>query len=342
VLDNLSPSSRPHMMERKDVHVRVGRHVKSEPRVSIIMPAFNVATYISSAIESVLSQSFTDYEIIVINDGSPDTVELEKSLLPYIDNLIYVDQKHGGVASARNTGIRLAKAPIIAQLDPDDEWLPNFLKTLLEIMGSDPDIDVLYSNSVIFGETAYNGKETMALSPSSGKVTFDRIVSGECTVLSSLVGKKDAFFRAGFFDEDLRASEDFDMWLRILKSGGRIDYHRGILARYRRRRDSLTADSIKMPNYILQILSKTERTLSLTSKERRIIAESKMKWEAFLNLSEGKKAIVENRVDFAIDRLRTANQYYKKRKLSLLIWFLEVAPRAALNLHVFKARFEYR
>jgi glycosyltransferase involved in cell wall biosynthesis len=327
-------------MEIKDVHVKAGLHVIRDPRVSVIMPAFNVASYIAGAIESVLSQSFTNYEIIVINDGSPDTAELEKALLPYVDRLIYAHREHGGPAAARNAGLQLARSPIIAQLDPDDEWLPDFLTTLLDILDRDPDLDVLYTNSLIFGETVHNGKETMALSPSSGQVTFDRLVSEECTVLSSLIGKKDAFFRAGCFDENLVASEDFDMWLRILKSGGRIGYHPAVLARYRRRKDSLSADNVLMSNSILQVLSKSERTLSLTPIEQKSITESKLRWEAFRNLSEGKRAIVNGTADLAVDRLTQANQYYKKRKISLMIWFLQAAP--ALAVKVLRKRFEYR
>ena len=164
-------------MQVNDFEVRIGKYVKSDPRVSITMPSFNVAPYISAAIESILSQSFTDYEIIVVNDGSPDTEALEDSLEPYFDYVIYANQEHGGVSSARNTGLRLARAPIIAQLDADDQWLPNFLSTLMEVMDRRPDLDVLYSNAVIFGGSPDDGKEKMELSGSSGEVTFDRLIS---------------------------------------------------------------------------------------------------------------------------------------------------------------------
>ena len=326
-------------MQVNDFEVRIGKYVKSDPRVSITMPSFNVAPYISAAIESILSQSFTDYEIIVVNDGSPDTEALEDSLEPYFDYVIYANQEHGGVSSARNTGLRLARAPIIAQLDADDQWLPNFLSTLMEVMDRRPDLDVLYSNAVIFGGSPDDGKEKMELSGSSGEVTFDRLISEKCTVLSSsLIGRKEIFHRAGGFDESLRASEDFDMWLRILKCGGRIDYNRSVLARSRRRRDSLSADNVMMCRSILRVLSKTERTQNLTPEEQRTIAEGKLKWEAFLNLSEGKRALADEDVDLAIDRLTKANRYYKKRKISLLLRLLRIAPRAAMNM--LRNRFE--
>ncbi len=316
----------------KDVNTRIGRNVIDEPSVSVIMPAYNVASYISAAIESVLAQTFSAYEIIVINDGSPDTPALEVSLNPYIDRIIYAVQENRGVAAARNAGLRLARAPIIAQLDPDDEWLPEFLGTLLEAIERNVELDVVYSNAVIFGGTRYDGREKMELSPSTGEVTFERLISEECTVLSSLIGRKKVFLGAGGFDESLRASEDFDIWLRILKAGGRIDYNRSVLARSRRRRDSLSADDVMMCESILKVLSKTERTLSLTIMEKEAIAKSKHRWSAFLNLSEGKRAMADNNIDLAIDRLTLANHYYRKRKIALMIGLLRIAPKLALNV----------
>ena len=325
-------------MQMKEASTTIGRHVMGGARVSIIMPSFNVAPYISAAIESVLSQSFAAYEIIVVNDGSPDTAELEEALKPYADHIIYAIKDHGGVASARNTGLQLARASLVAQLDPDDEWFPDFLETLVGILDRTPELDLVYSNAVIFGGTPLDGKETMELTPSSGDVTFDRLISQKCTVLSSLVGKKEIFFRAGCFDESLRASEDFDMWLRILKCGGQISYHRRPLARYRRRGDSLSADNVMMGESILRVLSKTERTQHLTPEELLSLDHSKLKWEAFLDLSEAKRAMVNEDIDLAIDRLSRANRYYKRRKISLMIPLLRVAPRVALK--VLRSRLE--
>ena len=301
-----------------------------------------MAPYISEAIDSVFAQTFTNYEIIVINDGSPDTDEFEGSLRPYLDHVIYAKQVNRGVASARNVGLRLARSPMIAQLDPDDAWLPNFLSTQLEIMDRRPDLDVLYANSLIFGGSSDDGKEMMVLTPSSGEVTFDRLISEECTVLTSLMAKKEAFLRAGSFDESLRTSEDFDMWLRILKSGGRIGYHRQVLARYRRRSNSLSADEAVMSKSILHVLSKVERTMSLTPDEADCLARSRLKFEALLNLSEGKKALYNKSIDLAVDWLTKANRYYKRPKISVLIWLLRVAPGFAYRVLTFRERFVYK
>src|ERR1044071_9453875 len=98
------------------------------PLVSVIVPAYDVAEFIAEALDSVLAQTFDDYEIIVINDGSPDTKDLERALAPYLSRIVYIKQENRGVSAARNTGIKAARGSLIAFLDADDTWLPNYLE----------------------------------------------------------------------------------------------------------------------------------------------------------------------------------------------------------------------
>ena len=124
----------------------------ASPTVSVIMPAYRVAEYIGAAIESVLNQTYTDYEIVVVNDGSPDTAELESELAPYRDQIIYIKQNNRGCSAARNTAIRASRGRYIALLDPDDLWEPDYLKIHLEILERDPTTDVLYCDALIVGD----------------------------------------------------------------------------------------------------------------------------------------------------------------------------------------------
>jgi glycosyltransferase involved in cell wall biosynthesis len=98
------------------------------PLVSVIIPAYDVAEFIGEALDSVFAQTFTDYEVIVINDGSPDTAKLERALAPYLSRIVYLKQENRGVSAARNTGINAARGSLIAFLDGDDVWLPNYLE----------------------------------------------------------------------------------------------------------------------------------------------------------------------------------------------------------------------
>src|SRR5438132_9051132 len=97
------------------------------PIVSVIIPAYNVAPFIGETLTTVFAQSFNDYEVIVINDGSPDTEELERALQPFIDRINYIKQENRGASAARNAGLRAARGEFVAFLDADDLWLSNYL-----------------------------------------------------------------------------------------------------------------------------------------------------------------------------------------------------------------------
>ena len=303
--------------------------MNSNPQVSIIMPSYNVAPYISEALNSVFAQTYSEFEIIVINDGSPDTPELKEALAPYLEKVIYVEQENKGLPGARNVGLQIARSKLIAQLDPDDAWFPNFLDVQLGIMCKRPSLDVLYSDAVIFGGSADDGRTLMELSPSSGKVTFESLVSQRCTVFTCVTANRHALIRAGGYDQQLAASEDFDIWLRVAKTGGQIDYNPQILARYRRRPDSLSADPVRMYNSILQVLEKAEVSLHLTPGELQAVTETKAKFRAFQHLNEGKVLLRAGDTSLAINHLSKANSHFNQVRLSVFIQLLRIAPRIA-------------
>src|SRR5436190_17482579 len=101
------------------------------PKVSIIIPAYNVAPFISEALNSVTAQSLTDYEVIVINDGSTD--ELEQVLESFRTMITYVRQENRGLSGARNAGLRLARGQYVALLDADDIWMPDYLEKMVAL-----------------------------------------------------------------------------------------------------------------------------------------------------------------------------------------------------------------
>ena len=187
------------------------------PLVSVIIPAYDVADFIGEALDSVFAQTFTDYEVIVINDGSPDTPKLEQALAPYMSRIVYLKQENRGVSAARNSGISAARGSLIAFLDGDDVWLPNYLEVQVKRIQADPTIDVLYPNVLMFGGSSESGEEFMTICPSSGEVTFERLLLQECNVSNCSIARKETLVRAGMFDESLRSVEDFDLWLRVIK-----------------------------------------------------------------------------------------------------------------------------
>lgn len=336
------------MNERSDVQAnettaqRMPRGDAPCPAVSVIMPAYRVTEYIGAALDSVLAQTFTNYEIIVVNDGSPDTEDLERVLQPYRERIVYIKQENRGLSGARNTAIRAARGEFVALLDPDDMWSPEYLTVQVAAMHSDPTIDVLYSNALIFGDAPDAGRELMDICPTDGEVTFERVITQECNVLICATVRREAVLRAGLFDETLRSSEDFDLWLRILKTGGYISYHRQPLARYRRRRGSLSADPIWMCEHYLQVLDKVERTVTLTPSERETVRRRSAHMRAMLNLHEGKRAFFRGDVSMAIKNLTTANIHLNNRKLALMLRLMRYAPRLLMRVYNIRDRFILR
>ena len=314
----------------------------AKPLVSVIVPAYDVAEYIGEALDSVLAQTLTNYEIIVINDGSPDTEALEKALAPYQSRIVYLKQENRGVSAARNLGISTARGPLIAFLDGDDTWLPEYLQIQVARIQADPTIDVLYPNVMMFGDSSEAGEEFMAICPSNGEVTFERLLLQECNVSNCSIARRETIMRAGLFDESLRSVEDFDLWLRVIKQGGRIVYHRDVLARYRRRHGSLTADPVWLSEHILVVLKKVQQTMDLTPSEKATLEAQLQHFHAMLRLQEGKRAFFSGDTKGAINGLTEANQFFRNRKVSFTLMMLRVAPKLLLRAYDLRDRLYFR
>src|SRR6185503_14536803 len=156
---------------------------KNAPAVTVVIPAYNSAKYIKDTLDSLTDQNFTDFEVIVVNDGSDDREELERILSSHPLPVIYISQENKGVSAARNAAIRVARGEFYAQLDADDQWTPDYLQVQLGILKSNPDVDLVYPNATIVSEGSINGLEFMKLSPSEGEVRIDSLVRQKCVVM---------------------------------------------------------------------------------------------------------------------------------------------------------------
>lgn len=318
---------------------RGNKREQAVPAVSVIIPTYNTAHYIEETLDSVFAQTFKDYEVVVVNDGSPDTEDLERVLAPYRDRIIYIKQENRGLSGARNTAIRAARAPLVALLDSDDIWEPNYLAVQVAEMQRDSTIGALYPNAITFGDSVNAGREFMDLCPSEGEVTFEALVTQQCNVLVLATVRREALMRAGLFDESLRSSEDFDMWLRLVGQGERIAYHRQVLARRRLRRGSLSSDPVWMRKHILQVLDKAARNMDLTPGQRAILALQRANFYATLRLFEGKRAFFQGDAGTAREAMKEANTFLKSRKLTALMMALKFAPRLLLRAYDARDRF---
>ena len=240
------------------------------PAVSVILPAYNVTRYIGEALDSIVRQTFQQFEIIVVNDGCPDSEALERVLEPYRSRIRYVRQKNAGIAGARNAGVREARAPLIVNLDPDDLMEPTCLEDQVSFMQAHPEVAARYVNPVYFGGTNLDGSHWMDMNPSDGDVSFLSVMAGRtCPANPGSILRRDTIVQVGWYDDTFVDSwEDFDMWLRILRCGEQISYTRAALVRYRVREGSLTQRQLAYMERALGVLDKAERTLIRTPEER--------------------------------------------------------------------------
>jgi len=309
------------------------------PTVSVIVPAYQAAGFIKNTLESILAQTFQDFELIVINDGSPDTEDLERILEPYRHRIIYVVQENQGLAGARNAGIRASRGEFIAPLDADDLWAPDHLAVQVSALRADPSIDMIYSDARIFGDVPEAGRTLMELSPSQGEVTLEKLVTRECVVnVCVCVIRKEILIRAGLFDATLRRTEDIDMWLRIMMHRGRITYHRQVLGFYLRRPGSLSSDFRAMLESYMGVLSKIAQSPLLTASQRDVVERQIPRERARLEAELGKEAFLSGDSTAAIRHLKRANEGQRSARIALVLLLLRVAPGFAKELYSWRHR----
>lgn len=185
------------------------------PLISIIIPVYNGSNYLSQAIDSALSQSYKNMEIIVINDGSNDDGKTESLALSYGNKIRYFSKSNGGVASALNLGIKHMLGQYFSWLSHDDLYLPNKLETELNsIISQDNRKVIAYSDfSIFWDETGIEHEVRLPNVPADqfrGFLTLDSMLHG-CTLLIP----KAAFDVCGKFNEALRTTQDYDLWFRM-------------------------------------------------------------------------------------------------------------------------------
>ena len=297
------------------------------PTVSVVIPSYNNARYIGQTLDSIKAQTFSDYEVIVVNDGSEDREELERVLESHPLPIVYISQENKGVSAARNAAIRIARGEFYAQLDADDQWTPDYLEVQLGILRENPDVALVYPNARIIGDAAPVELEFMKVSPSEGDVTFEALVRQQCTVLTCVTARMSAIRDAGMFDESLRSCEDFDLWLRLVKHGGKILYHRRILALYRRHQGSLSSDRVWMLRHLLAVFEKWARTANLSPAELAVVNEQIVVNRSELRLHEGKRALSAGGASAALVCFQKANEDMHRPKLALVIFLLRHVPR---------------
>ena len=195
------------------------------PKFSVIIPTYNRSSEVKRSIESVLAQTITDYEILVMDDGSTDNTEELVSAFNDKRIIYEWDTNFGGPARPRNRGLRKAKAEWICFLDADDWWMPNKLQVCSEY--TKDNVDLIYHDLQIVSKNSSFLKSSNHKSRKLTKpVLFDLLVHGNPISNSSVVVRKNLFEQIGWIDEnpEMIAGEDFNTWLRIAQITDKFCY----------------------------------------------------------------------------------------------------------------------
>jgi len=311
------------------------------PKISIVIPAYNVAMYIGETLRSVFAQTCDDYEVILVNDGSPDTEDFERAIQPYRERINYLRQENRGASAARNTGLRAARGELVAFLDADDLWSPTYLAEQLKFI-REYGCDLACADAMILGVSADAGRSymdsLMAAAPPEGRLTFLELVSAERSLITSgVVVRRDLVLEVGLFDEALRNAQDFDLWLRLARHGARLAYHRKVLLSYRSRPDSLTGDAINSHRRELRVFDKIEQSYDFTPAERREVAAVIRTRRALLEYELGKLYLVPRDFARARESFVNANNLQRGWKPRLALWLTRIAPGLLRSLYVQRA-----
>jgi len=297
-----------------------------KPLVSVIIPAYNSAEFMGETLDSVFAQTFNSYEVIVINDGSSDTKELEQVLQRYPANLRYIKQENQGAGAARNAGLRAARGEFVAFLDADDTWLPTFLEHQMELLKR-KNADIVFCDAMLFGDSRLAGRTFMQVEPPTGDVTTENLLAVNVTVLtSSVLSRKQPILDVGLFDKSLRRGQDFDLWFRLAKADARFAYDRAVLVHHRIVESGLSGDTISQLQRTLAVLEAVKARTDLTESENAAHQLNLNRTLRELALETGKEKLLRRDFSGALQCFNEARKFRHSRKLMFVCLGLRIAP----------------
>jgi len=307
---------------------------RQQPLVSVIMPAYQAAERIRETLDSVFAQTYPNFEVLLVNDGSPDTEALEQAIRSYGARLIYIRQENRGPSGARNTAIRTARGKYIACLDSDDIYLPEHLARLVPLL-EEQALDLVYCDSYFMKDGVQVGR-SFERQPQSPPVTFEKLLTEECAVTTSaVVASRQAMIDAGLFDEHYRRSEDFDLWVRMSFRGAKMDLLRQVGIEHRLLPDGLAADSYLLKQAQIEIYKNVLATLPVSAKQKRLIQELIARVEGLCQMDLVKRYLREGRYPearLAAGQAAALLQDWKSRRVALAVQIAPWAARRFLSL----------
>ncbi len=250
------------------------------PKVSFIIPSYNVAGYIGRCLDSVLNQTYNNIEIVIVDSSSDNTGDIVSGYVSKYGNrkIRLLHQESKGPAAARNFGIRNSVGEFIAFIDADDTLERESTERRIRKFNETQNCGLVYSNAFILREDEVHD------------VTFKDIVNGFCEgnafskliinnyiCTSTVLAPRKIVESAGLFDEELKNAEDYGLWLKISAKGYAIGYVDQKLTNYRIRKGSLSEDNLKNTEYLIALFNKLKRESDSFSAADRSLIESNVK-----------------------------------------------------------------
>ncbi|GAA3757060.1 glycosyltransferase [Terriglobus aquaticus] len=260
------------LLQRLDQQVEqhsTSRAYGMHPSVSVIIPSYNCARYLPRAIESALAQTYTDLEVIVVDDGSTDnTAEV---IQPYLDRIRYIRQANKGLPGARNTGIRASQSEFVALLDADDAWLPDKLERQMPRF-QDPAVTIVFTDLSVEYADGSTKPSFLAERPLTceGDVT-DAYIQSRFLFPSAMVFRRDAMEACRLFDETMLACEDVELFTKMTLRGKVAWVNEPLMIRTEGTGQNITGNGEKLQNYLIRAFHSLLGNEPMPQSTRRIM-----------------------------------------------------------------------
>lgn len=295
-------------------------------KIAVITPAYNAAAFIGEAIESVQAQTYADWSMTIVDDGSTD--DTAAAVAPYLEDprIKLVQQENGGCAAGRNTALAHSNSEYVSILDADDRYTPTYLADMIKALEAAPNAAFCTCDAFLFGEMAATGTLSSSTVSRIPPLTLERVITREFSVFIAGAIRRRWIEKVGPFDASMRAAEDFDLWLRLLSNGGEGLYLDKPLVWYRVHSGSLSQSH----EQLWAATARAYEKLQTARPDLESLIAPKLDETVYERaLIRAKLALKENRPEEFLANAQKALRMRPNRKLAMAATFGKIAPSIA-------------
>jgi GT2 family glycosyltransferase len=311
------------------------------PLVSVIMPAYNMAPYLSDAVESVRAQTFSDWELLIVDDGSTDdTAAIARGYSVLDGRVRLVRQENRGISAARNAALRVGRGAFFSLLDSDDLWDPEFLAAQLDVFEAHPATALVSGSARLLGGPRHGQPARPELS-GTPMLSLEEMIADERAVFVMTTFRREVVDRIGMFDVEKQRSEDWDFWLRAVVAGFVLRRNWRALGWYRIREGSLSQNTPAMLEEMLHTLAKVHHACANRPAARPIIDAQIARFRRERLIASAKEAFERDDLGSAATQLQALRSNQGGALVALTAWLARHVPpaaRAAYRLRYLRPR----